>query len=630
MDHKTLVTLDIECVTNYLLVMFRKVSTGDVLYFEKFNDSELNVKNILHLLNTYTVITFNGIKYDSLIIEAAVAGLSNAAIYKVSQMIIEEKLQPWQVRKQVGIARLQLDHIDLIEVAPLRATLKIYAGRIHIKEMMDMPINHWEDVKEHQLPDIRYYCGLDLIDTEELFKTIEPEINLRALMSKEYEIDLRSKSDAQIAESVIKRELDERYDIKATRPKIEPGIRFRYRPPENIAFQTDTLNEVLNQYTSLPFTVDPSGYMGFNFKMEESDRLKSGKNKGNLPEKKTKQKFTMGNTLYTVGIGGIHSNEKKARHVTDDNYIVREYDVAAFYPFIILLNSLTPRHLGEPFLKIYRAIVSKRLHAKKKAKQAKKQGDTKSYEYWNAINESLKITINGSFGKLGSVWSCLYAPDLMMQVTITGQLSLLMLVESLEQAGISVVSANTDGIVAKIPRALQDVAEDIVLEWEINTGYDMEPNDYLSINSRDVNNYIAVKADGVKGKGAYADQSDHYYRLRSNPTNEICSKAVRDFLKDGKPIEETIRNCKDVRQFISIRTVNGGAVKAGKVIGKAIRWYYGADELDAIFYITSGNKVPRSDGAVPLMQLPEKLPSDIDFQWYINEANDMLKQIGYN
>jgi len=199
MDHKTLVTLDIECVTNYLLVMFRKVSTGDVLYFEKFNDSEINVKNILHLLNTYTIITFNGIKYDSLIIEAAVAGLSNAAIYKVSQMIIEEKLQPWQVRKQVGIARLQLDHIDLIEVAPLRATLKIYAGRIHIKEMMDMPINHWEDVKEHQLPDIRYYCGLDLIDTEELFKTLEPEIDLRAAMSKEYEIDLRSKSDAQIA-----------------------------------------------------------------------------------------------------------------------------------------------------------------------------------------------------------------------------------------------------------------------------------------------------------------------------------------------------------------------------------------------------------------------------------------------
>jgi len=630
MDHKTLVTLDIECLTNYLLVMFRKVSTGDVLYFEKFNDSELNVKNILHLLNTYTIVTFNGIKYDALIVEAAVAGLSNAAIYKVSQMIIDEGLQPWQVRKQVGIAALQMDHIDLIQVAPLMASLKIYAGRLHVKEMMDMPINHWEDIQESQLPDIRYYCSLDLIDTEELFKVIEPEIDLRTAMSKEYEIDLRSKSDAQIAESVIKRELDERYDIRATRPKIEPGTRFRYRPPANISFLTEQLQAVLEQYCTLPFTVDKSGYMGFNFKIEEEDRIKSGKNKGTMPEKKTKQKFTMGTTLYTVGIGGIHSNEKKARHVTDEDYIIRDYDVAAYYPHIILFNKLTPRHLGEPFLKIYRAIVKRRLEAKAKAGQPKKRGDTKAYEYWSPINESLKITINGLFGKLGSKWSRLYAPDLMMQVTITGQLSLLMLAERLEQAGISVVSANTDGIVTKIPRALEAVAEDIVLEWEIDTGYDLEPNDYLSINSRDVNNYIAVKADGVKGKGAYADQSDHYYRLRSNPTNEICSKAVRDFLKDSVPIEETITGCKDVRQFVSIRTVNGGAVKAGKVIGKAIRWYYGADELDAIFYITSGNKVPRSDGAVPLMRLPEKLPSDIDFQWYINEANDMLKQIGYN
>ncbi len=629
MDHKKLVTCDIECLQNYLLVKFRKLSTGEFLYFEKFNDSEFNVKNILHILNRYTLITFNGIKYDMLIIEAATAGLSNSAIYKVSQMIIEENLQPWQVRKQVGIARLDIDHIDLIEVAPLKAALKIYAGRLHVREMMDMPIHHTELIKEHQLPDIRYYCGLDLVDTEELFLTLEPEVELRQLMSEEYGVDLRSKSDAQVAEVVIKRELDDRYDIKATRPKIEPGTRFRYRPPANVSFQTEQLQHVLKQYTSLPFTVDKVGYMSFNFDMVEEDRIKSGKNKGNLPDKKTKLKFKIGDTTYTVGIGGIHSNEKKARHVSDDKHIVRDYDVASYYPFIILNNSLAPRHLGTPFLKIYKSIVDRRLAAKKKAKDCKAKGDTKGYAHWNAINESLKITINGSFGKLGSKWSCLYAPDLMMQVTITGQLTLLMLAERLELAGISVISANTDGIVTKIPKGLEGVAEDLVLEWEIDTGYILEPTDYQSMNSRDVNNYIAVKEDGVKGKGAYADQNEHYYKLRNNPVNEICSKAVKEFLKTRKPIEETIRSCDDIRQFVSIRTVNGGAVKAGQYIGKAIRWYYGADELDAIFYITSGNKVPRSDGAVPLMKLPDALPADIDFDWYINEANDMLKQIGY-
>lgn len=629
MDHSKIVTMDIECLTNYLLIKFRKLSTGEFLYFEKFNDSELNVKNILHILNRYTVVTFNGNKYDMLIVEAATAGLSNSAIYKVSQMIIEENLQPWQVRKQVGIARLEVDHIDLIEVAPLKASLKIYAGRIHVKEMMDMPIAHDQTIHEHQLPSIRYYCGLDLIDTEELFFTLEPEVELRAIMSEEYGVDLRSKSDAQIAEAVIKRELDDRYDIKANRPKIEPGTRFRYRPPANISFESEQLKDVLRQYTTLPFTVDPSGYMSFNFEITEDDRIKSGKNKGNLPDKKTKLKFKMGQTTYTVGIGGIHSNEKKARHVSDKKYIVRDYDVASYYPFIILNNELAPRHLGTPFLKIYKSIVDRRLLAKKKAKEAKKKGDTKAYEHYNSINESLKITINGSFGKLGSKWSCLYAPDLMMQVTITGQLSLLMLAERLEAAGINVISANTDGIVTKIPRELESVAEEIVLEWEIDTGYILEPADYLSINSRDVNNYIAVKEGDVKGKGAYADQSEHYYQLRNNPTSEICSQAVKEFLQHGTSIEETIRSCKDIRQFITIRTVNGGAVKGDQYIGKAIRWYYGADELDAIFYSTSGNKVPRSDGAVPLMKLPDELPADIDFNWYINEAKDMLKQIGY-
>ena len=132
-----------------------------------------------------------------------------------------------------------------------------------------------------------------------------------------------------------------------------------------------------------------------------------------------------------------------------------------------------------------------------------------------------------------------------------------------------------------------------------------------------------------KGKGAYADQTEHYYRLRSNPTNEISTIAVKEFLQTGVPIEKTVGQCRDITKFLNLRTVNGGAVKSGVRLGKAIRWYYGANELDAIYYATSGNKVPRSEGGVPLMDLPEKFPDDVDFQWYVNEAHDILKKIGY-
>jgi len=636
MDYEKVVTLDIECYHNYLLVMFRKVVGGNIIYFEKFNDSELNIKNILHILSKYTLVTYNGLKYDMCILEAATAGFSNASIKKINDSIIpsdEDKkagiigLQPWQVRKQFGIAALKVDQIDIMEVAPLQATLKIYGGRIHCPKMQDLPIEPSATIEEHQLPDMRKYCGNDNEVTALLLMHMEQELKLRQSMSDEYGVDLRSKSDAQIAESVIKCEMESRYGITPKRTKVDTGTQYYFQCPDNIVFQTELLKDVKRQYTSLPFTVGKSGHVEFNFEMNDTDRFKSGKRKGELPDKKSKLQFTIGSTKYTVGTGGIHSCEKSIRH-TNEHHILREWDVATFYPRIILNNRLFPKHIGEPFLDIYESIVNRRLEAKTEAKNDNNTQAEK--EDYAVVNESLKITINGSFGKFGSKWSFMYSPDLMMQVTVTGQLSLLMLIERLELAGISVVSANTDGIVVKIPPEKESLANEIVEDWEFETNYDMEANEYSSLNSRDVNNYIAVTTKGkFKGKGAYSDQREHFYSLRSNPANDICTEAVKAFLKDGTLPIETIMACKDVTKFLTLRTVNGGAVYEGQIIGKAIRWYYGCYELDMIRYNTNGNKVPRSDGAVPLMDLPEKFPIDMDYDWYVNEAHDILKKIGY-
>jgi hypothetical protein len=609
---------DVECYINYFLVKFKKISSGDIIYFEKFDNSDLNRQNILHIINKYTLVTFNGNAYDQVVIEAACQGFSNESLKKISDSLIGEKgkrgLQAWQARKQFGVGQLEFDHIDLIEVAPLSASLKIYGGRIHSPKMQDLPIEPSAILTRSQANEISTYCDNDLDVTEGLFRQLESEIDLRVVMSKEYGIDLRSKSDAQIAEAVIKKEMDDNYGFVPKRPKVESGTTYMYNAPKNLTFNSEILKDVFEQYTSLPFLVGDSGYVEFNFKMNESDRIKSGKNKGKLPENKKKMKFLIGNTKYTIGIGGLHSCEKSTRH-TNDNHILRDYDVASYYPRIILNNRLFPKHIGEPFLEIYESIVNRRLKAKK--------------ENNKPVNESLKITINGSFGKLGSKWSCLYSPDLMLQVTVTGQLSLLMLIERLELAGIPVVSANTDGIVVKMKPEQEVLAEDIVEEWQFDTDYELESSDYTSLNSRDINNYIAIKKGGSKGKGAYADQRDHYYKLRSNPNNDICNDAIKAFLQEGKSVKSSVMECKDITKFLSLRTVNGGAIKEGNLIGKAIRWYYGSEELDAIFYSTNGNKVPKSDGGVPLMNLPNVFPSDVDFNWYINEANRRLKDIGW-
>jgi hypothetical protein len=166
--------------------------------------------------------------------------------------------------------------------------------------------------------------------------------------------------------------------------------------------------------------------------------------------------------------------------------------------------------------------------------------------------------------------------------------------------------------------------EFVVWEWEQATRFDTEATYYRALYSRDVNNYIAIKPDGgFKLKGAYAPAG-----LQKNPTNEICTGAVVKFLIDGTPIEDTIRACRDIRKFVTIRQVKGGAVKGDQFLGKAVRWYYAAGITGTITYKINGYTVARSEGARPLMELPEQFPADVDFDWYIREAHSILDDIG--
>lgn len=241
---------------------------------------------------------------------------------------------------------------------------------------------------------------------------------------------------------------------------------------------------------------------------------------------------------------------------------------------------------------------------------------------------TLKVTNNGSFGKFGSKYSFLYAPNLLLQTTLTGQLSLLMLIEELELNGIKVVSANTDGIVTYHHKDKSDLVAEILFNWEIATSYNLEQTDYREIASRDVNNYIAVKLDGkTKCKGCFGEAS-----MSKNPDGLIIYESVAQFIAKGTPIEKTISQCTDITKFVTVRRVTGGALFNGEYLGKAVRFYHSNDFSLAdlsLVYAKNGNKVPVSQGCRPLMELPDKLPNDIDYSYYISKANETLKGVGY-
>ena len=579
--------LDIECYKNYFLVSFMSVRKGTFKEFEMYEGKPLDKEGVKKLMKTFCTITFNGDGYDNIILIAAMKGWSNEKLKMLTDEIIIGGKASWQVaRKHKLFVPREWDHIDLIQVAPGAASLKVYGGRMHSSKLQDLPIEPGALITPSQREDMRLYCRNDLITTQDLNTTLTPQIDLRNQLTEKYGIDLRSKSDAQIAEAIIKQYL-EGFGVHVAKrtSKVKP---FKYRLPEWVSFESDVFNEMLVKVLDCTFQVNDKGSVVLPKELSKAIEFAGGK--------------------YKFGIGGLHSQEKKQVVRPDSSQLFGEFDVASMYPSIIIEQGLYPDHLTKNFLTVYSNIKDERL-------KAKRNGD-------HVVNAAYKILLNGSYGKFGSKYSFLYSPELLIQTTITGQLSLLMLIEKMTLAGGKVVSANTDGVNVLYDKANYNHIHSVQLEWELLTGYELEYTPYKATYNRDVNNYIAIKSNGIKGKGAFADPN-----MMKNPTNEICIIAVKDFLHKNKPVSRTICECSDITKFINVRTVKGGAVWRGQYLGKAIRWYYSTDG-ETIHYEKNGNKVPKSDFAKPMMDLCDGLPEDLDFDWYINEANSMLKDLG--
>lgn len=607
---------DIEIYHNYFLAGFAHLESKKVTWieFEYDDEKDFLISKLDWILKTFTTVGFNSNNFDLPITAMAIAGRSTLQMKEAANRIIVVGERPADVIRAYGAPPLIVDHIDLIEVAPLRASLKIYGGRLHSARMQDLPFPPEKQLSLDQRLITRYYClANDLMSTIALRNSLSEQLALRTEMSNKYGIDLRSKSDAQISEHVITAEVRKLTGRRVQRPVIPPGTVYHYKPPHYLQFKSPLMQHVLEVIRTAKFIVADHGSI-------------------DMPPEVSALKLQINQSTYQMGIGGLHSTESKLSHVEDSEYELFDFDVTSYYPKIILNQNLFPAHMGAVFLQVYNGIVVDRINAKRAGR--------------NADANSLKIVVNGSFGKLGSKYSNFYSPDLLVQVTLSGQLSLLLLIETLEMAGIQVVSANTDGIVVKPRKSQIDAMRVIIEQWQRNTRFEMEESRYLGLYSRDVNNYIAVKkkfnketkqwemrSDGVKSKGAYSnpwrDDKDKASWLSKNPVNTICIEAVENLLTTGKPIVATIHESRDIRKFISVRTVTGGAYKDGIFLGKSIRWYYAKEMEGHIVYATKGSKVPRSDGAKPVMDLPTEFPDDIDYDWYINEAEKILKEIGY-
>ena len=612
------VTCDTECLPNYWLCMFE---SGEI--FEMFDGHPLDIAGLATTLRRYTIVTFNGNNYDVPLITLALQGATPADLKLASDQIIIGGMKGWQIARPFD----WIDHIDLFEVAPGTGSLKIYGGKMHSRKLQDLPIDPSMPLAPAMFAPVRDYCRNDLATTRDLLNAMDAQVALRVEMSAEYGLDLRSKSDAQMAEAVMKKLLP----FKPEPPYIAPGTQFLYRPPQWLRFIRLPLIELLARS---PFTVNASGGV------DASEEL-------------MRTVVRIGASTYTMGTGGLHSTETCITFRTDERNILTLPDVASYYPSLILVTEIYPKQIGPQFAAIYRDWYDRRM-------AAKHAGDKKTAN-------SLKIVLNGTFGKLCNIYSIFYAPSEFIQVTLTGQLALLMLIEMMESCGIPCVSANTDGIVLNCPRGLESIRDNVLHWWETTTGFVTESEEYRLLACRDVNAYIGIDSKGkAKLKGPYAPPEPGPSGW-PNPTGQIATDAVVAFLTHGRAIEDTVLACTDIRQFAHIRQVKGGgsfcpngtlparttqifmrsivgnlpkpellaaydralAANAAErqYLGKAVRWYYARGSKGCIV-TPAGGLVARTEGCRPMMELPDALPDDIDFEWYIREARGMLAEVG--
>jgi hypothetical protein len=579
---------DTETLPNRTLICFKNVDTGE--WFDIWRHEPNAPERCKKFLSQpdAVFVGFNSKSFDNVAVSAFALGRTEIEIKRIADDLIVNRVPHWEAYRKYSLRNLIPNDIDLIEVAPSFVGLKTYGARMHMPKLQDMPIAHDAMITPEQEPMLLEYCHNDVETTQELLNQLEKEVLLRVEMSRRYNTDMRSKSDSQMAEQAYITTMG----LKRQDNVIPKTV--RYVAPSFLKFKDAQLQNLLNKVCGHTFNMNPkTGHVM-------------------LPDFLGSQTVKFGGGEYQLGVGGIHSvHDKQVCHVAGSDAIC-DIDAASFYPSIILECGFVPESLGLPFVDEYRKIYERRL-------AAKRSGD-------KTTDATLKISLNGTFGKLASKYSVLYSPDLMLAVTLTGQFTLLMLIERLESVGAVTLSANTDGIAIRHPAASQGAVYEAVEAFSKVSRFNFEFTPYRVLAMKDVNNYMAVKPDReLKVKGIYSPLS-----LRKNPTAQVSSDAVGRWLAEGVPFIETIKKA-PFCDFISARNVTGGGQQDGEYLGKVVRWYQSTDaSLEPLRYVKNGNKVPKTDGARACMTMLDKIthPEDLDLTWYRREAIKIAISVG--
>ena len=610
---------DIECFPNYFLLAIKLVGDApdNAITFEihgadnKFTKIQVaEIKEILKMVKA--LIGFNSLSYDVPMLLRACNDGTAKELKEFSSRIIGNRFTDTHTSAAVQAFNDIVYHIDVKACSPLPFySLKRWAGLLHCQSQQELPIDPDELLNETTAAQIKAYCINDLQVTEDLFVHLHSDIRARGVLSEAYDVNCVNLSRAAVCERIIR---------QITNTRGQYGInndfnrKFRYKAPHYVEFQ----NRFLEQHKK--------AYEATQFYIKETDKREIVADSVYFKS----DPIMFGGAEFNIGIGGIHTNDGIMKiDARENDYDILNFDVGAYYPSLIMNDKLGPKNHTKrhSFLSALSKLYLRRMEAK--------QNDDK------IMNHALKVPLNSVSGKLNGKYSMLYAPDAYIQMTLTGQLLILMLSEYFVKAGAKIYSANTDSLIITFPRNLRSDIISTAEEWENNCNCHLDHDEFLAVYSRDVNSYFAIMLDGsVKRKGCFSTHGTDPAVLNS-PQGQVAYDACINRALTRAPLDEYIYAEKRIEPFIFCANSTKGAKFQGTRLGKSFRFIWVSDWVkdgrDVIYRDTEQvYKIPNSSGCQPIMVIPtDRVEIDntlgkIDRRRYVDLAKTTWESCGGN
>ena len=523
-------TYDVECFAHDFIIGFKDKETGEYYHFH--NDNE-GVRGFM--TDDAIYCGFNSKGYDQYIIKAVVAGFSPEEVKALNDWIILGQ-QGWDCPLLYDVY-YRFNNVDIMDDMQMGLSLKAiegHLGTMNIEET-DVDFNLDRPLTQEEVELVIKYNKADLDATEKV-----TEIRKDYLKNKIYLGGMKNiqptKALAMTNAKLCAAYLDAR--------KQEYSDEREYKYPENLR----------REYI-------PQEVFDFFDRLYDKD----------IPDDelfKSKLNISVGDCPVTLGFGGIHGAIPFHQEEEKDGRMIRNYDVASYYPHLMVYYGYTSRNIPDP--EIYANMLKKRM-------EAKKSGDI-------ATANALKLVANTTYGAMLNKYNDLYDPLMGRSVCITGQLFLLELSQHLikECSTLRIVQLNTDGIMVSFDEAEYDNVLSITKEWEQRTRFELEEDKIERIAQKDVNNYVEIPEGELydeKGEPRWKIKGGYLVRgipkagaFNINNNMTIVAKSIVEYFVNNTPVEETIGNCNNIFDF--------------QIIAKA-----GAKYKEA-YHLVDGEKIP--------------------------------------